>query len=94
MSPPIKQTKHLTSENEKDIEDRRHKCPSTHALWTQLSIAQQASVSSMHHYGYELSFIRTEENKTQVVMLFNETVVVIDDEGTIDTQANIKIRPQ
>jgi len=92
MSPPIKQTKHLTSE--KDIEDRRHECPSTHALWTQLSIAQQASVSSMHNYGYELNFIRTEDEETKVVMLLNETVVVIDGEGTIDTQATIKIRHQ
>jgi len=92
MSSRLKQSKNLTSEHEVDNEDRRNGCPSTHALWAQLSIAQQASVSSMHNYGYELSFIRTEGEEIQVVMLLNETLVVIDDEGTIDTQANIKIR--
>jgi len=92
MSSLIKQTKHLTSEKEENPDERRHKCPSTHALWAQLSVAQQASVSSMHHYGYELSFIRGEGETKQVVMLLNEAAIIIDDEGTINTQANIKIR--
>ena len=81
-------------ENEVEIEDRRHECPSKHALWAQLSISQQASVSSMHNYGYELSFIRAEGEEVQVVMLLNGAVVVIDDEGTIDTRAKIEIRHQ
>ncbi|MCP4990262.1 MAG: hypothetical protein GY928_30755 [Colwellia sp.] len=48
----------------------------------------------MHNYGYELSFIRAEGEEVQVVMLLNGAVVVIDDEGTIDTQAKIEIRHQ
>ncbi len=55
-------------------------------------ISQQASVSSMHNYGYEQSFIRAEGEKVQVVMLLNGAAVVIDDEGTIDTQEKIEIR--
>ena len=92
MSSVIKNTKHLTSENEVTLEDRRHECPSEHALWSKLSVAQQASVSSMHNYGYELSFIRNEGEEMLVVMLLNEASVVIDDEGTIDTQVSIDIR--
>ncbi|WP_057830045.1 hypothetical protein [Colwellia sp. TT2012] len=92
MSSAIKNTKNLTGKIEIDRDERRHVCPSTHALWTQLSVAQQASVSSMYNYGYELSFIRTQDEITQVVMLLNEAVIAIDEEGTINTQVSIHIR--
>lgn len=92
MSSVIKNTKNSSSEQQVNPEDRRHACPTTHALWAQLSVAQQASVSSMHNYGYELSFIRSEGEIKQVVMLLNEAAIIIDDEGTIDTHPNIHIR--
>ena len=94
MSSVIKSPKNFANENQVTVDERRHACPSTHALWSKLSDAQQASVSSMSNYGYELSFIRSEnEEQQQVVMVLNEAVIVIDDEGTIDTHPNIHIRP-
>lgn len=92
MSSVINNPKNLSSKMNVDQENRRHACPSTHTLWAQLSIAQQASVSSMYNYGYELSFIRTEDNEMNVVMLLNEAAIVIDEEGSIDTHPNIHIR--
>lgn len=73
-------------------EDRRQSCPSAHSLWTQLSIAQQASVSSMHNYGYELSFIRSENQETNAVMILGDAIIMIDEEGSINTLPNIDIR--
>ena len=90
MSSVIKNTKNLA--NEVEVDDRRHDCPTAHQLWSKLSVAQQASVSSMHNFGYELNFIRNEGEEMLVVMLLNEAVIVIDDEGTIDTQVSINIR--
>ena len=88
----IKSVEHSRSEKTMVQEERRHSCPSKHALWKQLSVTQQASVSSMYSYGYELSFIRTENEVKYVVMLLNEAVIVIDEEGSIDTQPSIHIR--
>ncbi len=82
----------LPSDNQSESEERRHTCPSKHALWAQLSVVQQASVSSMYNYGYALSFIRTENAEMNVVMTLNEAVIVINEEGDIDTHANIQIR--
>lgn len=92
MSSVIKNTDLLARETEVELEDRRHDCPSSHTLWTQLSVALQASVSSMHNYAYELNFIRTEDKEIYVLRLLDEAVIIIDDEGTIDTQASIDIR--
>lgn len=81
-----------SSNNQSDLEERRHTCPSKHALWAQLSVVQQASVSSMYNYGYELSFIRAEGEEIYVVMTLNDAAVVINEEGDIDTQPHIHIR--
>ncbi len=92
LSSAIKNTKHSTSEKNIIQNERRHILPNKHALWAKLSVVQQASVSSMYNYGYELSFIRTEGEEKYVVMLLNEAAIVIDEEGAIETQPSIQIR--
>lgn len=79
------------SDNETDVE-RRHTCPSRNKLWSKLNVAQQAAVSSLSHYGYELSFIRDVNSNQVVVLLLNGSSVTIDSEGNIETNCEIPVR--
>ncbi|WDE03632.1 hypothetical protein SG34_019910 [Thalassomonas viridans] len=72
--------------------ERRHLSPSKHELWSQLNVSQQASVSSLYTYGYELAFIRVSSQGKIAVMILNGSPIVIDDEGTINPHPEIQIR--
>ena len=76
----------------KEQTERRHAVPNKHILWSKLSVTQQAAVSSLDHYGYELSFIRESDGGMEVVMLLNNAPATIDEEGNIDPQPPIEIR--
>ncbi len=75
-----------------DQTERRHAVPNKHILWSKLSMTQQAAVSSLDHYGYELSFIRDSNEGMEVVMLLNGIPATIDEEGNIDPKPEIDIR--
>lgn len=77
----------LPQENE-----RRHSTPHTNVLYSQLNAAQQAAVSSLSHFGYELTFIRCHESGDIAILQQGEQVATVDDEGNIDPDPNIKIR--
>ena len=81
--------------NESDVpqaQERRQLTPDKHVLWNQLNVCQQASVSSLYSYGYELSFIRISSEGKIAVMILNGTPIVIDDEGSINPHPEIHIR--
>ncbi|SFD49201.1 hypothetical protein [Pseudoalteromonas denitrificans] len=72
--------------------ERRHDCPTSHLLWSKLSDAQKASVSSLYNYGYELSFIRRVDCEEVVVLLLNDSPATVDIHGEINTSPDIKVR--
>ncbi|WDE13555.1 hypothetical protein [Thalassomonas haliotis] len=72
--------------------ERRHVSPNKHELWSQLNVSQQASVSSLYTYGYELAFIRISSQGKLAVMILNGSPIVIDDEGSINAHPEIQIR--
>jgi len=83
----------MTDQNEYTQEkERRHLSPNKHELWSQLNVSQQASVSSLYTYGYELAFIRISSREKIAVMLLNGNPIVIDGEGTINAHPEIQIR--
>ena len=84
--PMIEQNEHAQEK------ERRQLSPSKHQLWSQLNVSQQASVSSLYSYGYELAFIRISPQGKIAVMLLNGSPIVIDDEGTINAHPEIQIR--
>jgi len=55
-------------------------------------VLQQSGVSSMHSYGYELAFIREREGEKWVVMKLHDSVIIIDEDGNVETEPDIKIR--
>ncbi|WDE00804.1 hypothetical protein [Thalassomonas actiniarum] len=83
----------MIEENDHSQEkERRHLSPKKHQLWSQLNVSQQASVSSLYNYGYELAFIRISSEGKLAVMILNGSPIVIDDEGTINPHPEIQIR--
>ena len=72
--------------------ERRHTTQHTNVLWSHLNDSQQAAVSSLSHFGYELSYIRIHDTDEIVIVKLGEQVATIDKEGNIDPSPNIKIR--
>ncbi|WP_440873726.1 hypothetical protein [Thalassotalea sp. PLHSN55] len=73
-------------------QERRHYTPDQSALWDKLSITQKFSATSLNQFGYELAYVRTTNNGKLAIMLCNNNVATVDDDGEIDTAANIVIR--
>jgi len=72
--------------------ERRHSTPQTNVLWAHLNASQQAAVSSLSHFGYELSFIRIFDTEETVILKLGDQVATVDKEGNIDPSPNINIR--
>ncbi|MDG1750491.1 MAG: hypothetical protein P8I03_02340 [Thalassotalea sp.] len=61
-------------------------------LWSNLTLAQKFSASSLAKYGYELAFIRCSSSGNVAIMLLDENTTAISCDGSIDTSSDIKIR--
>ena len=72
--------------------ERRHSTPQTNVLWAHLNASQQAAVSSLSHFGYELCYIRTYDTEETVILKLGDQIATIDKEGNIDPSPSIKMR--
>ena len=61
-------------------------------LWNVLSLAQKFSVSSLGKFGYELSFVRNEEENSLAVLTCSSGVAVVTKDGDINMTTNLKVR--
>jgi len=77
---------------EKPMLERRHRAPEQSIWWNKLSLAQKFSASSLGKFGYELSFVRSEQGRSLAVLTCNSGVAIITDDGDINTSPNIHIR--
>ena len=88
----------MTSETAKHTDetsleqDRRHSKPQSHILWSKLNDSQKATVSSLSHFGYDLSFIRVCEGQDQVIVSVGDKTAVIDQDGNVDPDPRLKVR--
>ena len=73
-------------------QERRHSTPQTNVLWARLNDSQQAAVSSLAHFGYELSYIRIYDTEETVILTLDDQIATIDKEGNIDPSPLIDIR--
>ncbi|RHW77169.1 hypothetical protein [Colwellia sp. RSH04] len=71
---------------------RRRKALESYAWWNDLNYAQKLSATSLFNYGYNIEFIRKEDDTTIVVMTLDNTTVTINQDGLIDTHPDIKKR--
>lgn len=76
----------------KPMLERRRETPEQSVWWKKLSLAQKFSASSLGKFGYELTFIRTDNGAKIAVLQCSGGIAVISEEGDIDTSPNIVLR--
>ncbi|WP_241242286.1 hypothetical protein [Thalassotalea sp. G2M2-11] len=62
------------------------------ALWSELTLAQKFSASSLSKYGYELAFIRHYAAGNLAIMMQDDSITAISADGVIDSSPDITIR--
>lgn len=72
--------------------ERRQTDRDMHYFWEELNLAQKFSVAELQRYGYELLFVRQQDNIRMAVMLAGGKLAAIDDEGQIDTEPSVILR--
>lgn len=82
----------MTESNKRVLVERRGEQPEHSIWWGKLTLAQKFSASSLGKFGYELSFIRNDNDHSLAVLSCNGGIAVISEDGDIDTSPNIKLR--
>lgn len=77
---------------EKPMLERRREAPEQSVWWNKLTLAQKFSASSLGKFGYELTFVRKENDQSLAVLQCSGGVAVISEDGDIDTSPTIIIR--
>jgi len=60
--------------------------------WNCLNHAQKVEVSSLYETGYKINFVRQVKQSSIVVMSRRGNQVIVDQDGLVDTNPDIKIR--
>ena len=76
----------------KPMLERRREAPEQSVWWNKLTLAQKFSASSLGKFGYELTFVRNEDDESLAVLQCSGGVAVISEDGDIDTSPKITIR--
>ncbi|TPH12831.1 hypothetical protein [Litorilituus lipolyticus] len=71
---------------------RRRKALESYPWWSELNYAQKLSAGSLFNFGYDIEFIRREDDITLVVMSLDNVTVTVNQDGLIDTHPDIKRR--
>jgi hypothetical protein len=74
------------------IVERRQETPEQSIWWTKLSLAQKFSASSLGKFGYELTFVRNEQDRSLAILVCNGGIALITEDGDINTSPDIHIR--
>ena len=84
----------MENEGRRDILiERRQPSVEENPWWDRLTLAQKFSASSLARYGYNLAFVRSSEAGSLAVLLCDGNCTTISDDGDINTNPNIHIRP-
>lgn len=71
---------------------RRKRSVESYEWWEHLNYAQKFSVSSLYKFGYDIRFVRTENQESTVVMSLEGKFATVDQEGLINTDPDLQIR--
>ena len=72
--------------------ERRMKELTDNENWQLLSMAQQASITELYRYGYNLAFIRITISNSLAYLVLDEHYITVDAEGDINTNPPDAIR--
>jgi len=82
-----------TTKNRPITDNRRSsQVTSLDAMWDELTLAQQFSISSLGQFGYTLSFVRNVNFKALAVLHLNDKTATINEDGAINITAGIDLR--
>ncbi|WP_337841731.1 hypothetical protein [Rheinheimera sp.] len=73
-------------------QERRRSARSFHQFWQQLNPAQQFSVFELQRFGYELSFVREQEQQRVAVLKAGDRLASVDAEGQINIAPTVVLR--
>lgn len=72
--------------------ERRQAQAEPESLWDKLSLAQKFAASSLTQFGYDLAYIRSSQQGNIAILLRDDVVATIADDGEIDTSPTLKVR--
>jgi hypothetical protein len=72
--------------------ERRGYGSSSRNGWNELSLPQQLAANELGQFGYHLAFVRKQDNESVAVMMVDDRVATIDEEGSVDTAPEIIVR--
>jgi len=72
--------------------ERRRQVRDLSYFWDMLSMAQKFSVSELQRFGYELSFVRQQEQQRLAVLKAGPKMASIDENGQINTAPSVTLR--
>jgi hypothetical protein len=73
--------------------ERRYYTPQQSQWWDRLTLAQKFAASSLTQFGYDLAFVRSNLAGSMAVLLCDSRAATISDDGEINTNPDISIRP-
>ncbi|MAD76450.1 MAG: hypothetical protein CML20_16960 [Rheinheimera sp.] len=74
------------------IQERRQTDKDMHYFWEELNLAQKFSVAELQRFGYELRFVRQQNNHKIAVLFAGNKMAAIDNEGQINTSPTVVVR--
>lgn len=72
--------------------ERRQSVSDTSALWDKLSLAQKFAASSLTQFGYDLAYVREQQEGSMAILLCDNNAATISADGEINTAPSIDIR--
>lgn len=72
--------------------ERRRQVRDLSYFWDMLSMAQKFSVSELQRFGYELTFVRQQEQQRLAVLRAGPKMASIDENGQINTAPSVLLR--
>jgi hypothetical protein len=72
--------------------ERRRQVRDLSYFWDMLSMAQKFSVSELQRFGYELTFVRQQEQQRLAVLKAGPKMASIDENGQINTAPSVMLR--
>ena len=74
------------------VNDRRQAERDKSLWWNKLTVSQKFAANSLSQFGYELSFVRNQNNESLAVMTCCDSVATVNADGDIDSSPDITIR--
>jgi hypothetical protein len=72
--------------------ERRQSVSDPSTLWDKLSLAQKFAASSLTQFGYDLAYVREQQEGSMAILLCDNNAATISADGEINTAPAINVR--